>query len=78
MIAASLAAMQAGFQIEFRVADRVCRSFRFFRLAGLVVSTFDVRRIAGPVLERTEKFSNERVTFITAADLSQQPGAPVR
>lgn len=44
-------------------------SFKFVRLAGIVESTLDIRRIGRPVLEQLARTSNESVTLSTVEGL---------
>lgn len=63
-IVASLA--EAGYLIRLK-NQHYCLSFKFVRLAGLVMSTLDIRDIARPVMERTAQLSNEMVTLNTVS-----------
>jgi DNA-binding IclR family transcriptional regulator len=46
-------------------------SFKFVRLAGLVESTLDIRRIIRPVLEKLARTCNESVTLSTVEGLDR-------
>ncbi len=63
-IVASLA--EAGYLIRLK-NHQYCLSFKFVRLAGLVMSTLDIRSIARPVMEQTAVLSNEMVTLNTVS-----------
>lgn len=43
--------------------QRYCLSFRFTRLAGLVMSTLNIRQVARPMMQRLARETNETVTL---------------